>query len=154
MLVEIKEIYVTRFMSRFIFVSYASRLFFKAVTPCKTRNWNFAKAIFPLIARSSLFSLLRRRLRPGGVMPPRIKKPLRISERYADLCISAGEGKKYYKASKYIFFRGGYIAPWRGITEPKLTMRPLRELHIKEEERKGTRKLNRRRRRWRRRSVV
>lgn len=31
--------------------------------------------------------------------------------------------KKYHKASKYIFLRGGYIAPRGGITEPKLTMR-------------------------------
>lgn len=55
-----------------------------------------------------------------------------------------GEGwKKYYKASKYIFFRGGYIAPQGGITEPKLTMRQLRELHIKEEEKRREKRLGR-----------
>lgn len=148
-LVEIKEMYVTRFMSnlRVIFVSYASRFFcFSRRHTRKMRNWSSAKANFgsPSSSFSVHFAFLTRLTIVSCVMPRESKS--QCLERYADLCISMGEGwKKYYKASKYIFFRGRYIAPRGGITELKLTMRRLRELHTKEKEGRGARRLDRRR---------
>lgn len=125
---------------RFIFVSYASRLFLEAGTAHEGKaKLKFRESKLRSLP-ASFFSPVRHRPPDRRCNAPRIKKPLRVSK---GTLISASprvrDERNITKRLSIFSFGVRYIAPWRGITEPKLHNAPATRVADKEEgEKRGS----------------